>query len=140
MRSEDRPAADEPAATKTIEATEDNEAIKAPKAQELGTADLAERRPAEDATPSTPLFADKEAEGYRSRWLEVQSRFVDAPRESVEAADKLVAEVIQKLAAVFADQQKELESELERSGKLSTEELRLALQRYRSFFDRLLSV
>ena len=91
-------------------------------------------------TERTWLFSDKDAEGYRSRWLDVQSRFVDAPRESVEAADKLVADVIRQLTTVFADQQKKLESELQKSGKLSTEDLRLALRRYRSFFDRLLSI
>jgi hypothetical protein len=68
------------------------------------------------------------------------SRFVDAPQESVEAADKLVADVTQKLTAVFADQQTKLKAELDRSGKLSTEDLRLALRRYRTFFDRLLSI
>ena len=93
-----------------------------------------------EATERTWLFSDKDAEGYRSRWLEVQARFVDAPRESVEAADKLVADVIRQLTTVFADQQKQLESELQRSGKLSTEDLRLALRRYRTFFDRLLSI
>ncbi len=136
MRTEDRATNDERADTETPETTE----TETTEARELGTADIAERRPDEDTTQSTPLFAEKEAEGYRTRWQDVQSRFVDAPRESVEAADKLVAEVIQKLAGVFADQQKDLESELERSGKLSTEELRVALRRYRSFFDRLLSV
>ena len=93
-----------------------------------------------ESSGSTPLFADQDATKYRGRWQEVQSRFVDTPRESVEAADKLVTEVIEKLSTVFADQQKELESALDREGKLSTEELRLALRRYRSFFDRLLSV
>ena len=93
-----------------------------------------------ESTGSAPLFADQDATKYRGRWQEVQSRFVDTPRESVEAADKLVTEVIEKLSTIFADQQKELESALDREGKLSTEELRLALRRYRSFFDRLLSM
>jgi hypothetical protein len=65
---------------------------------------------------------------------------LDAPRESVEAADTLVADVIRQLTTVFADQQKQLESGLQRSGKLSTEELRLALRRCRIFFDRLLLI
>jgi len=91
-------------------------------------------------TERTFLFADKDAERFRSRWLDIQARFVDAPRESVEAADKLVADVTRQLTTVFADQQQQLESELEKSGTLSTEDLRLALRRYRSFFDRLLSM
>jgi hypothetical protein len=102
-------------------------------------ADLAESERTE-STGRTWLFADAQAEGYRSRWLELQSRFVDAPRESVEAADRLVAEVIDQLAGVFTDQQKQLESALAREGKLSTEDLRIALWRYRSFFDRLLAI
>jgi hypothetical protein len=111
MKTEDRATAEEPAETEAAESTE-----------------------------RTWLFSDKDAEGYRSRWLEVQSRFVDAPRESVEAADKLVADVIRHLTSVFADQQKQLESQIQRSGKLSTEDHRLALRRYRTFFDRLLSI
>jgi hypothetical protein len=95
---------------------------------------------ASETTERTWLFSDNDAEGYRSRWLEVQARFVDAPRESVEAADKLVADVTRQLTSVFADQQKRLESEIQRSGTLSTEDLRLALRRYRTFFDRLLSI
>ena len=91
-------------------------------------------------TERTFLFAETDAEHFRSRWLDVQARFVDAPRESVEAADKLVADVTRQLTTVFADQQQKLESELEKSGTLSTEDLRLALRRYRSFFDRLLSM
>lgn len=111
MRSEDRATAEESTETETPESTE-----------------------------RTWLFSDKDAEGYRSRWLEVQARFVDAPRESVEAADKLVADVTRQLTSVFADQQQQLEAELQRSGTLSTEDLRLALRRYRTFFDRLLSI
>ncbi len=103
-------------------------------------ADATERGTDGDTHDSTSLFAESDAQSYRTRWQEVQSRFVDSPREAVEDADKLVAEVIQQLAAVFADQQKELESELQQSGKLSTEDLRIALRRYRSFFDRLLAV
>lgn len=138
MKTEDRATAEEPVET---EAAEDG------RRRELTTADIAGARriagehPTDEAkAQAAPLFAAKDAEGYRARWQDVQARFVDAPRESVEAADTLVAEVIKQLAAVFADQQKQLESAIEREGKLSTEELRIALQRYRSFFDRLLSV
>ena len=139
MKTEDRATAEEPVETEAPEA----------RRRELKTADIAagprvagERPQAGEAKArgSAPLFAAKDAEGYRSRWQDVQARFVDAPRESVEAADTLVAEVIKQLATVFAEQQKQLESAIEREGKLSTEELRIALQRYRSFFDRLLSV
>lgn len=108
--------------------------------EDRATADDSTETERTESTERTWLFADSQAEGYRSRWLELQSRFVDAPRESVEAADKLVAEVIEQLAGVFAEQQTQLESALAREGKLSTEDLRTALRRYRSFFDRLLSM
>jgi len=94
----------------------------------------------DDGKRPTPLFADADSSGYRSRWLEVQSQFVDDPRQAVERADTLVAELMQKLAETFAAERSELEQEWDRGGKVSTEDLRVALQRYRSFFDRLLSL
>ena len=72
--------------------------------------------------------------------LALQAGFVDEPRSSVEKADQLVASVIQKLAQVFADERSKLESNWSKGGEVSTEDLRQALRRYRSFFDRLLSV
>lgn len=139
MKTEDRATAEEPVET---EAASEGRRRELTTADIAGTPPIADERPKDEAKAdaAAPLFVAKDAEGYRRRWQDVQARFVDAPRESVEAADTLVAEVIKQLAAVFADQQKELESALQREGKLSTEELRVALQRYRSFFDRLLSV
>jgi hypothetical protein len=89
---------------------------------------------------STPLFPTSEAEGFRSRWQEVQTGFVDEPRSAVERADGLVAEMMQRLAQVFADEQGKLEEQWSRGDDISTEDLRVALQRYRSFMDRLLAV
>jgi hypothetical protein len=86
-----------------------------------------------------PLFADEEAQRFRGRWTQIQSAFVDAPRRAVEDADALVAELMQRLAETFSDERSKLESQWDRGGDVSTEDLRLALQRYRSFFDRLLS-
>ena len=139
MKTEDRATAEEPVET---EAANEGRRHELTTADIAGTPPIADERPKDEAKAdaAAPLFVAKDAEGYRRRWQDVQARFVDAPRESVEAADTRVAEVIKQLAAVFADQQKELESALQREGKLSTEELRVALQRYRSFFDRLLSV
>ncbi|MGW1881874.1 hypothetical protein [Streptomyces sp. NPDC001970] len=85
-----------------------------------------------------PLIAPEEAESYRDRWQEIQGTFVDDPRDSVRAADALVADVIQSLAANFADHKKELESQWSRGEEIETEGLRVALQRYRTFFNRLL--
>jgi hypothetical protein len=70
----------------------------------------------------------------------VQSGFVDEPRHAVEQADGLVAETIKRLAEVFAEERSQLETQWSRGEDVSTEDLRLALRRYRSFFDRLLSV
>lgn len=91
-------------------------------------------------TGSTPLFPGSELEGLRTRWKEVQTAFVDEPRKAVEEADSLVASAMQRLAEVFADERSKLEGQWDRGDNVSTEDLRVALQRYRSFFDRLLSV
>ena len=87
------------------------------------------------------LFEDDEAEGFHSKWLDIQSRFVDDPRASVEEADELVAAVIKSITRSFADRRISLENQW-KSGEnnTSTEDLRIAIKRYRSFFNRLLSL
>jgi len=87
-----------------------------------------------------PLLASQESESMRSRWSAIQIGFVDDPRHAVEMADSLVAEMMQRLAQVFASQRGQLEGQWGKGQDVSTEELRLALRQYRSFFDRLLSV
>jgi hypothetical protein len=87
-----------------------------------------------------PLFPGNELEGLRTRWKEVQTAFVDEPRKAVEQADGLVASAMKRLAEVFAEERSKLEQQWDRGDNVSTEDLRVALQRYRSFFDRLLSV
>ena len=87
-----------------------------------------------------PLFAEGAADDFRSRWLEIQTSFVDEPGHSVERADLLVAEVMLQLAKTFAAKRAKLEPQLVRGEPISTEDLRMALRRYRSFFDRLLSI
>ncbi|HEY8691298.1 MAG TPA: hypothetical protein VIR57_01015 [Chloroflexota bacterium] len=89
---------------------------------------------------ATPLFAEQEATQFRDRWDEVQAGFVDEPRRAVEQADGLVAEVMQRLAASFSDERSRLEASWGRGEETETEGLRLALRKYRSFFDRLLRV
>lgn len=88
----------------------------------------------------TQLFPGTEAEGFHTRWSEIQVSFVDEPRESVQQADALVAEVMQRLAQVFAQERSRLEQQWDRGEDTDTEALRQALRRYRSFFDRLLSM
>jgi hypothetical protein len=92
------------------------------------------------AVGSTPLFPGGELEGLRARWKEIQTAFVDEPRKAVEQADGLVASAMKRLAEVFADERSRLEQQWDRGDNVSTEALRVALQRYRAFFDRLLSV
>ncbi|MFN2532462.1 MAG: hypothetical protein ABR555_14295 [Pyrinomonadaceae bacterium] len=100
-------------------------------------------RQPETAQPSkgaTPLFNTGEAEEFRSQWMTIQTRFVDEPRKSVELGDELVATTMKRLAEIFAAEREKLEREWDKGDNVSTEDLRVALQRYRSFFDRLLSV
>jgi len=86
------------------------------------------------------LFPEDETKDFQSRWTDIQTGFVDEPRRSVEQADALVAEVIKRLADSFAAERSNLEGQWGRGDDVSTEDLRVALRRYRSFFDRLLSV
>lgn len=88
----------------------------------------------------SPLFPENELEGLRTRWKEIQTGFVDEPRKAVEQADGLVASAMKRLAEVFAEERSGLEKQWDRGDSVSTEDLRVALQRYRTFFDRLLSV
>jgi hypothetical protein len=87
-----------------------------------------------------PLFSESETGDFRSQWSKVQTGFVDEPRRTVEDADKLVATVMQRLAEGFANERSGLEKQWDRGDNVSTEDLRVALQRYRSFFDRLLKL
>jgi hypothetical protein len=92
-----------------------------------------------DDDGSAPLFPDEARRELRSRWEEIQAEFVDEPRRSVEQADRLVAETTKRLAENFAEVRRELEDEWKRGDDVSTEDLRHALRRYRSFFGRLVS-
>ena len=85
-----------------------------------------------------PLFAETDVNDLRGRWSNVQAGFVDEPRRAVEEADKLVATVMERLAQGFAKERSSLEHQWSSGDQVSTEDLRVALQRYRSFFDRLL--
>jgi hypothetical protein len=87
-----------------------------------------------------PLFSAEEARDFRGRWDAIQVNFVDEPRQVVEQADSLVAVAMKRLAEMFAAERARLEGQWDRGDNVSTEDLRLALQRYRSFFGRILSV
>ena len=102
----------------------------------VGLSDASNARDAE----LSPLFSDEEERNFRNRWKDIQTGFVDEPRRSVEQADELIAKLLQRLAGSFSEQRSHLEQQWEKSDSASTEDLRLALRRYRSFFDRLLSI
>lgn len=87
-----------------------------------------------------PLFPENELRDFRSRWDQAQGAFVDEPRQAVEQADSLVANVVKRLAEQFAGERAKMEKQWDRGDNVSTEDLRQALRRYRSFFDRLLSI
>ncbi len=117
--------------------------------ERLTTRDLAQRMDKPEGKPPVEetgdarviqMFAGDEAAGYRTRWEAVQTGFVDEPRKAVEEADSLVAQVIKRLSEVFAEERTNLERQWDRGDQISTEDLRIALRKYRSFFDRLLSL
>jgi hypothetical protein len=86
------------------------------------------------------LFLPDAAKEFRSRWDAVQRGFVDDPTQAVQQADELVAQVMKSLAETFSNERAKLESQVDQTDKASTENLRVALRRYRSFFERLLSL
>src|SRR5215211_6892693 len=92
-----------------------------------------------DALTEEPLFAEAELSGLRSRWDEVQAGFVDDPRECVQKADRLVSDVVEQLTRGFSEARSRLEEQWARGEGASTEDLRLSLKGYRSFFERLLA-
>ena len=104
------------------------------------TRSFAETGAVHDDGKTAPLLAAGEADGLRDRWSSIQAGFVDEPRRAVEQADGLVAEAMKRLAEMFAQERSNLEQQWDRGGDVSTEDLRQALQRYRSFFTRLLAI
>jgi hypothetical protein len=134
--------------------TEENRPDRDLEGEKLSTAQLAdgpaastrevaeERRSFEDRDDAAdaPLLAHDEVSRLREQWTSIQAGFVDEPRRAVQDADNLVAQAMKRLAETFADERGNLEKQWDRGDEVSTEELRVALQRYRSFFDRLLNV
>jgi hypothetical protein len=105
--------------------------------QQPATPDAAAAKQPDDAAP---LFSPGETDKLRGQWNDIQAGFVDEPRQAVERADELVALTIKRLAEGFSNERGKMEGQWDRGGDVSTEDLRLALRRYRSFFGRLLSV
>jgi hypothetical protein len=102
--------------------------------------DEAEMSPAQaDDDERAPLLPGDEAERFRRRWEDLQTGFVDQPRQTVDEANKLVGALMQQLTEGFSEERSSLESQWDSGDDVSTEDLRVALTRYRSFFNRLLS-
>jgi len=130
-QTEDGSAASVPVHTSIAQSTTAGSAAAAVPAREPAT------RSDENASP---LFSSDEAAKLRARWDAIQVGFVDEPRKSVEEADSLVALAMKRLAEQFAEERPSLEHQWDRGSDVSTEDLRVALRRYRSFFSRLLNV
>jgi hypothetical protein len=109
-----------------------------------GPADIARDRTTDttfaDDTRRMDLLPNEELVGYRTQWESIQTGFVDRPRAAVEQADALVSQVMTRLTDVFTRERSMLEGQWAKGDNLSTEDLRIALTRYRSFFHRLLSI
>ena len=90
--------------------------------------------------PAAQLFPDTECHDFRARWERIQIGFVDEPRRAVQEADSLVADTMKRLADNFSGERKKMEAVWVRGDDVSTEDLRVSLQRYRSFFNRLLTL
>jgi hypothetical protein len=130
---------------KTITVDQEKEREQQPADRPTSTKELAkdlERKPTgkPDDVRTAALFPENESKDFHKRWMEIQTAFVDEPRRAVERADELVAEVIKRLADSFAQERSRLEGQWGRGDNVSTEDLRVALQRYRAFFDRLLNI
>jgi hypothetical protein len=112
--------------------------------EQLTTADLANAGGIAKVPPgeqnAEPLLPREVSVDMHTRWETIQTEFVDDPRASVQRADELVAAAIKKLAESFAEERAKLEQQWSKGNDVSTEDLRQALRRYRSFFQRLLSV
>ena len=130
-----RPATADSATTAEAAAAEPD----APVAADAGRATTTDgaRTTSGSSDDTAPLLPD--SGDFQTRWEDIQVRFVDEPRGAVEDADALVATVMQKLAESFAQERERLEAQWGRGEDISTEDLRVALQRYRSFFQRLLA-
>lgn len=137
----------EPRSTREIVSDDPRPAAERAAAPAAETGTVIDSRPIESAAPGVhtereydTLFPTEETSGYRSRWEAVQTGFVDEPRAAVEQADALVSQVVTRLSEVFSRERQTLEQQWGRGDNVSTEDLRIALKRYRAFFDRLLSM
>jgi hypothetical protein len=133
--TEERPTADDRLGT-----SEDREFATADREPDTADQEPVELSPVSTTAGDSPLFSPDDTENFQVEWRALQSEFVDDPREAVQRADELVAQVIQSLTDTFAAHKRSLDEQWRQGEQVQTEELRQALKRYRAFFDRLLSV
>jgi hypothetical protein len=132
-RPEEAPAGDDQ------DAADEPDSASEPLARERAAEEPADQSSADADDEREPLLSQEQTAGFTKRWEEIQVGFVDEPRDSVAQADSLVADLMQQLAAGFSDERERLEKQWDSGDDVSTEDLRVALTRYRSFFNRLLS-
>lgn len=99
--------------------------------------DAAARGSAPVETAAATMWPDGTADSFRSRWREVQLRFVDDPQAATDEAGQLVGDVIDALAETFRARH---EGAREWRGSWDTEALRTSVRRYRDVIDQLLSM
>jgi hypothetical protein len=108
---------------------------------EVASAERAKSQPSASRDQDVRLFQEPDLADMRRRWSDIQASFVDEPRKAVQQADSLIGESVQRLTQTFSSARERLEEQWSKnSDGVTTEDLRVALQRYRAFFDRLLSV
>ena len=103
-------------------------------------------RPAAASAPMTPgqltpsqFLNERDCALFRQRWLQLQAGFIDQPQETVEEADRLLADVLERLTRGLVAERESLAARWRSAGdRADTEELRVAVQGYRSMLDRLL--
>jgi hypothetical protein len=107
---------------------------------EAPDADVEGAAPDAEGRGEGELFPANERNELEQKWNEIQARFVDEPRGSVEEANALVSDLMDRLVSSFSEQRERLERQWERGDDVTTEDLRMVLMKYRSFFGRLLEV
>lgn len=135
--------ADFAAASEAPQARSERDRMEAGRDDRMTQVETSRAAPASRAAQPEPLaelFPEDAAAAFRSRWDAVQIGFVDDPKQAVKQADELVAQVMKSLAESFSRQRSAIEGDVGGGNEASTENLRVALQRYRSFFQRLLSL
>lgn len=112
--------------------------------EHVSTAEIVRQTPEGNVTTADeavgPLLPQDFVQDLRTRWDNVQTGFVDEPRSAVQEADQLVAQAIKRLAESFANERNRLEQQWDRGDGVNTEDLRVALRKYRSFFQKLLQM